>query len=85
MYNSQRKPTSAYSIQYQNFEDRLRGKRAPRQKLPTISRKESEGLNTDDYLQLAQQLKANQARIWFGGEDKENEVPADLAPLLEVK
>ena len=50
MYNSHRKPNSAYAIQYQNFEDRLRGKKPLRNKLPTIMRKDSDALNTDDYL-----------------------------------
>ena len=85
MYSIHRKPNSAYAIQYQNFEDRLRGKKVLRHKLPTIMRKDSDALNTDDYLQLAHQLKTNQARICFGEQDKENEVPVDIAPLLEVK
>ena len=47
-------------------------------------RKDSDGLDKYDYLQLVQQLRNNQVKFLFQ-EEKENEIPPELASLLEAK
>lgn len=71
---------SPYTLQYLEFEERLKGKKRPKlPAMPINTRKSSESAPTENYLDLAHELLANKSKLWFA-DNKEN-----LFPTLDAE